>query len=72
MKSLNQLMQEVIQLSGNIETNYPELYKYLGETPVKIGDSDKKEITTEDLMLYLETLKSLLKHHIETHKLSED
>ena len=72
MKSLNQLMQEVIQLSGNIETNYPELHKYLGETPVKIGNSDEKEITTEDLILYLETLKSLLKHHIETHKLSED
>lgn len=42
MKSLNQLMQEIIQLSGNIETNYPELHKYFGETPVKIGNSDEK------------------------------
>lgn len=72
MKSLNQLMQEIIQLSGNIETNYPELHKYFGETPVKIGNSDENEITTTDLKLYLETLKSLLKHHIETHKLAKD
>ncbi len=72
MKSLNQLMQEIIQLSGNIETNYRELHKYFGETPVKIGNSEEKEITTKDLKLYLETLKSLLKHHIETHKLAEN
>lgn len=65
-------MQEIIQLSGNSETNYPELHKYFGKTPVKIGNSDEKKFTTEDLMLYVETLKSILKHHVETHKLAED
>lgn len=76
MKTLSTLMQEVIQLTTEIETNYPELYQFLEETPLEVGEahpydflgwgkSDK--INTHDLKEYLETLKSQLKHHIETH-----
>ncbi len=67
MKTLSALMQEIIQLTTEIETKYPELYKFLGETPVDICDTPAKTICTEDLKDYLETLKSQLKHHIETH-----
>jgi hypothetical protein len=67
MKTLSNLMQEIIQLTTEIETKYPELYKFLGETPVDICDTPAKTICTEDLKDYLETLKSQLKHHIETH-----
>lgn len=67
MKSLSNLMQEIIQLTSEIETKYPELYKFLGETPVEICDTPAKTICTEDLKEYLETLKSQLQHHIETH-----
>ena len=68
MKTLNKLMQEIIELTTEIETKYPELYKYLGETPVSIAETEKKVISTHDLELYLETLKAQLLHHIETHK----
>lgn len=68
MKTINQLMQEIIQLTVEIETHYPELYKYLGETPLALGETSAKAINTEDLKEYLETLKSQLCHHIETHK----
>lgn len=67
MKTLSSLMQEIIQLTTEIETKYPELYRYLGETPVDICDTPAKTICTEDLKEYLETLKAQLKHHIETH-----
>jgi hypothetical protein len=67
MKTLHQLMQEIIQLTANIEANYPELYRYLEETPLEIGETEQKVISTNDLISYLETLKSQLKHHIETH-----
>lgn len=60
-------MQEIIQLTTEIETKYPELYKFLGETPVDICDTPAKTICTEDLKEYLGTLKSQLQHHIETH-----
>lgn len=68
MKSLNQLMQEIIQLTTEIETNFPELYIYLEETPLSLGETEEKTISTKDLKQYLETLKSQLQHHIETHK----
>lgn len=68
MKTLSNLMQEIIQLTTEIETKYPELYRFLGETPVDICDTPAKTICTEDLKEYLETLKSQLQHHIETHE----
>ena len=68
MKQINQLMQEIIQLTTEIETNYPELYKYLDETLITICETKKEIICTDDLKQYLETLKAQLLHHIETHK----
>jgi hypothetical protein len=67
MKTLNQLMQDIIQLTTEIETNYPELYKYLTETPLMLSEANSSEIHTTELKKYLETLKSQLLHHIETH-----
>ena len=68
MKKLNQLMQEIIEITSLIETQYPELYKYLDETPVYICETEQKSICTKDLEDYLETLKQQLKNHIESHK----
>ncbi len=67
MKTLNQLMQDIIQLTTEIETKYPELYKYLSETPLALSETATKKVHTTELKLYLETLKSQLQHHIETH-----
>jgi hypothetical protein len=68
MKKLSELMQEVIKLTTEIETTYPELYKYLEETPITICETEEKTICTEDMKEYLRTLKSQLQHHVETHK----
>jgi hypothetical protein len=67
MKTINQLMQEIIQITTEIETKYPELYNFLNETPLDICDTPEKTICTTDLEQYLITLKEQLKHHIETH-----
>jgi hypothetical protein len=61
-------MKEIIQLTTEIETKYPELYKYLNETPLSIAETQNKAINTQDLKEYLATLRSQLQHHIETHK----
>jgi len=68
MKSLNALMQDIIRLTTKIETDYPELYKYLNETPLGLTYTPKEKISTEDLKQYLESLKTQLQHHIETHE----
>ncbi len=68
MKTLHQLMVEITQLTSNMETNYPELYKFLDENPITIPSGKHPTIDKEALMNYLETLKQLLKNHLESHK----
>ena len=68
MKNLNALMQNIIELTTVIETKYPELYKYLDETPLSIGKHPEKEISTTDLQSYLQVLKTQLEDYIETHQ----
>lgn len=68
MKQLNQLMQEITLLTTEIETKYPELYKYLDETPLLLDETKEEAISVNNLEQYLETLKTQLLHHIETHK----
>lgn len=68
MRKLNKIMQEIISITTEIETKYPELYKYLDETPLSICNAPEKTICTEDLEQYLITLKGQLQHHIELHK----
>lgn len=68
MKSIQQLMHDIIQLTTEMETNFPELYNYLDETPLTLGETIEKEISTQDLTQYLETLKTQLSYHIQTHR----
>ncbi|WP_298225020.1 hypothetical protein [Flavobacterium sp.] len=49
MKSLNGLMQDIIRLTTKIETDYPELYKYLNETPLGLTYTPKEKISTKIL-----------------------
>ena len=68
MKTEKKLLTEITRLTTSIETNYPELYKHLEEIPLTIPSEDDPEITIRSLQDYLESLKQLLKHHLETHK----
>ena len=68
MKHLSGLMQKIINLTSKIETEYPELYKNLEETPINLGNQTQKEITTTDLKNYLETLHRELEEYINSHK----
>lgn len=69
MKNLHNLLQEIAQLTTNIETNYPELYRYLDENPLTLPVSKHPHIDKAIMEEYLESLKQLLKHHLETNKL---
>lgn len=68
MKKLNVLLTKITQLTNNIETNYPELYQFLDENPMTIPVSNHPHIDKTIMQEYLESLKQLLEHHIETHK----
>jgi hypothetical protein len=68
MKDLYNILQEITQLTSNIETNYPELYRFLDENPLTLPVSKHPHLDKEVMQEYLESLKQLLKHHLETHK----
>lgn len=68
MKDLHQLMVEITQLTLKMETDYPELYKFLDENPMTIPSEKHPAIDKEALVSYLETLRQLLKNHIQSHK----
>jgi len=68
MNKLKNILTEVTRLTYNIETNYPELYRTLDENPMTIPATNYPQINKEVMQDYLESLKQLLIHHLETHK----
>jgi hypothetical protein len=68
MNTLQSLLAEISQLTKTIETNYPELYQFLDENPMTIPSESNPSIDKKILLEYLESLKLLLKHHLETRK----
>ncbi len=68
MKDVHNLLREISEITTNIETNYPELYRSLDENPMTIPISDHPHIDKKIMQEYLESLKQLLEHHLDTHK----
>ena len=68
MKEIKTLLQESIDLTCEIETNYPELYRYLDESPLTLPVSSHPHMDKAVLQEYLQGLRELLRHHLETHK----
>lgn len=70
MEKMRTLLREITQLTYEIENQYPELYQYLEEDPITIPAVKVPEVNVAVLNDYLESLKELLKHHLETHSLA--
>ncbi|MEJ2584061.1 MAG: hypothetical protein P8Z38_03130 [Robiginitalea sp.] len=68
MNKLKKVLREITDLTFEIETNYPELYQYLDENPFTLPVSRHPHIDKAVLQEYLQGLRELLKHHLETHK----
>ncbi len=56
MTVINQLTNKIIGVTGEIQTEFPELYVNLSETPLLISYT-KKEIAVADFVGYLESIK---------------
>ena len=68
MNELQNIENKIVELTTLIETQYPELYKFLEESPETMPLVNHPDINTIIMEDYLESLNQLLKHHIETHK----
>ena len=72
MNNLQNTLTEISQLTKTIESNYPELYQFLDESPITIPSESNPTIDKKILQDYLDSLKLLLKNHIETRKKIEE
>ena len=68
MKDLQNIFKEITEITTNMETNYPELYRSLDENPMTLPVSKHPHMDKNVMQEYLESLKQLLEHHLETHK----
>ena len=68
MKDLHHILNEITELTSNIESNYPELYRSLEENPMTLPVSNHPHINKKVMQEYLESLKDLLKFYLEEHK----
>lgn len=68
MDELRSIQNEITRITTIIETEYPELYPFLEELTITLPDSDHPTINVAIMNSYLDNLKTLLLHYIETHK----
>ena len=68
MKELESILQEIVDITTTMETEYPELYRFLGENPLTIPTANHPKIDESAVREYLMSLKGLLQHHRETRK----
>lgn len=61
------IITEITNLTTTIETDYPELYKFLEESPITLSSSNYPEMSDAELVAYLEDLKLLLNRYKNTH-----
>jgi hypothetical protein len=67
MKNLQNTITEITKITSNIETNYPELYATLDETPLTIPSEPYPKMNIEIMEDYLDSLKQILNHYIKNH-----
>jgi quercetin dioxygenase-like cupin family protein len=68
MRALHQTLQEIAALTATIEKDYPELYEFLDENPLTIPSGPGLGVADDRFESHLESLKQLLRNHIETHR----
>ncbi len=67
MNRVRELIAEIARITGDIETRYPELYRYPDELPLTLPVEGEVNIDQKILADYLESLQEQLKHHVESH-----
>jgi len=67
MKTEKQLDQQILNITMMIQTNFPELSKYIPEIPVKTSYATGAKINIKNLQDYYNSLKELVNKYAEEH-----
>ncbi|MBD0836715.1 hypothetical protein [Aestuariibaculum suncheonense] len=63
MKPFTKTLSKISHLIRYIETDYPELYQHLDESPVTLTENTGAKMDMDSMQNYLDTLKSILHHY---------
>jgi hypothetical protein len=67
MKTKTEWDQDILNITMKIQQEYPELYKYIQEMPVKISTENKADVNIKNLEEYHNSLVELLAEYAKTH-----
>ena len=69
MKISQSVLTEISQITRDIEENYPELQKYLDETPITLseGPSQNPDLDDKTLTEYRDSLKEMVRKYKKEH-----
>ncbi|MBD0850173.1 hypothetical protein [Maribacter arenosus] len=68
MNDPDNLLKRITRLTSEIETDYPELYRFLEEDPITLPGKAHPKVQKKELQDYLESLEQLLGKHLRTYK----
>ena len=71
MGDLKSIMTEISDLTNMIESDYPEVYRYLGEDPITIPIIENPNMGRKVMQEYLEDLKQKVKQYSKTQKVKQ-
>lgn len=69
METKNEINKDIINATLGIQTDFPELSKYINEMPVTIPNLANPEITTNNLKDYNDSLNALVTKYSKSEKL---
>lgn len=72
MKTLHKILNEITQLTMNIEASYPELYRSLDENPMTLPVSKHPDMDMVVMQEYLDSLNGLLEGYVEKEKIKNN
>ena len=67
MKTEKELDEAILNITLKINSEYPELSKYLTEMPVTIPDIKNPEMNVKVLQEYYDSLESMVKKYSTNH-----
>jgi hypothetical protein len=67
MERISNILNEITLITLEIETKFPEIYKFLEEDTLTLPFREHPQINAEILFDYLESLNQILLRYKETH-----
>lgn len=70
MDTFNKVLQEINLITMELESKYPEIYKFIDEDTLTLPFREHPKITIDILLEYLDNLRQLLQSYKKTHFLN--